>query len=154
MDYDNKVYSPGAMVFVKDPAGETVWGIFHAKFYPNVSYNHRVLYAMPVTFDGELPKMGAPEQPDVTYQMTVNPMPINDRIFGFTTVNTVTPSPDPFPETTANPADTDPADEIITGKDPAIGPKKNAILPIAIGAAAVAAAAAIVGVEVAKKKKK
>ncbi len=155
MDYDNKVYSPGAMVFVKDPAGETLWGVFHVKHYPNVGYNHRILYAMPVTFDGELPKMDAPEHTDVTYQMTMNPMPINDRIFGFGSVNTVSPSPDPFPETTADPADTDPPEDTLTGKDPVVPmPGKNdLILPIAIGAAAVAAAAILTAVLVKKKKK-
>ncbi len=152
MDYDNKVYSPGAMVFVTEPDGTGLWGIFHVKHYPNVGYNHRILYAMPVTFEGELPKMGAPEHVDTTYQMTMNSMPISDRIFGFGAINTVAPSPDPFPETTADPADTDPVDDIVTGKDPVTG-KNNLILPIAIGAAA-AAAAAIAAVVIAKKKKK
>ena len=153
MDYDNEVYSPGAMVFVKDPNGETLWGVFHVKHYPNVSYNHRILYAMPVTFEGELPKMGAPEHVDTTYQMVMNSMPIKDRIFGFGEINTVSPSPDPFPETTADPADTDPVDDTITGKDPAVPTANGLVLPIAIGAA-VAAAAAIAAAVIVKKKKK
>ncbi|MBQ1933685.1 MAG: family 43 glycosylhydrolase [Clostridia bacterium] len=156
MDYDNKVYSPGAMVFVRDPAGETLWGIFHVKYYPNVGYNHRILYAMPVTFEGELPVMSAPAHSDVTYQMTMNSLPIKDRMFGFSTVNTVSPSPDPFPETTANPADTDPPEDTITGEDPVVPMpgKNNLLLPVTIGAVAAAIAAVIVGIVVCGKKKK
>ena len=156
MDYDNKVYSPGAMVFVRDPAGETLWGIFHVKYYPNVGYNHRILYAMPVTFEGELPVMSAPAHSDVTYQMTMNSLPIKDRMFGFNTVNTVSPSPDPFPETTADPADTDPPDDTITGEDPVVPMpgKNNLLLPVTIGAVAAAIAAVIVGIVVCGKKKK
>ncbi|MBQ7012218.1 MAG: family 43 glycosylhydrolase [Clostridia bacterium] len=153
MDYDNKVYSPGAMVFVTEPDGTGLWGIFHVKLYPNVGYNHRILYAMPVTFEGELPVMGAPEHLDTTYQMQMNSMSLTKRVFGFDKLNTVVPSPDPFPETTADPADTDPAGQQGGQQGGSTSAGGKLILPIAIGAA-VAVIAAVVGIVIGKKKKK
>lgn len=153
MDYDNKVYSPGAMVFVTEPDGTGLWGIFHVKLYPGVGYNHRILYAMPVTFEGELPVMGAPEQPDVTYQMQMNSMALEKRVFGFTNTSTVAPSADPFPETTADPADTDPTGQQGGQQGGSTSASGKLILPIAIGAA-VAVIAAVVGIVIGKKKKK
>lgn len=156
MDYDNKVYSPGAMVFVTEPDGTGLWGVFHVKLYPGVGYNHRILYAMPVTFEGELPVMGAPEHLDTTYNMPMNSLPIEKRVFGFGKINTVAPSPDPFPETTADPADTDPVDTTadVPGGNGGNGGNGGKILPIAIGAAAVAVIGAVVAVILGKKKKK
>ena len=84
VDYSSGVYSPGAMVFVPTPDGSgDTWGVFHVKLYANMVYSHRILFTMPLRFENGVPVMDDPKPVDTVFTMPLNPMPLSERIFGF-----------------------------------------------------------------------
>ena len=155
LDYSTKIYSPGAMVFVTQPDGTGLWGIFHVKMYAFAGYTHRVLFTQEVTFVDNVPTMTAPQPVTTTYQMKLNAKPLADRMGVFDKINTVAPSPEPLPET-SDPNDTDPVDTSEGSSDPGKTPSEKSafpVIPVAIGAA-VAAVIAVAAAVILKKKKK
>lgn len=151
LDYENRVYSPGAMVFVPEPDGTGLWGIFHVKLYPDIGYSHRVLFAQPLTFVDDVPTMEAPQPLGTVYTMKKNTMPLASRIGSFDRTGTVSPAPDPFPVTTAEP---DPGTDV-PGTEPTNPSGSSSILlPLTVGAVLLAVGAVVAAVLILGKKKK
>ena len=114
MDPATGIYSPGAMVFVPEPDGTGLWGIYHIKQFYGAVYNHRVLFAQQLQFVNNVPTMPSPQPTSVTYEMKLNGMPIEKRISGFDTISTVGDAPTPpvtEPPVTEPPATEPPATE-------------------------------------------
>lgn len=99
VDYTTGVFSPGAMVVTYTPDGSQLWAVFHAKNFTDIEYTLRRIYIMPITWDGNYPKI-APAQPvDTVYTIPKNFMPIGERIendsFGSVAAKAYTPEEKP-----------------------------------------------------------
>ena len=151
LDYENRVYSPGAMVFVPEPDGTGLWGIFHVKLYPDIGYSHRVLFAQPLTFVDDVPTMEAPQPLGTVYTMKKNTMPLASRIGSFDRTGTVSPAPDPFPVTTAEP---DPGTDVPVTEPTNPSGSSSILLPLTVGAVLLAVGAVVAAVLILGKKKK
>lgn len=88
-DYDNFVYSPGAMVVTTAPNGD-LYGVYHAKEYHYSAYSMRRMHMQKITFVDGMPQMEAPQPVDTVFSMEMNPMPIAERVHGFTKTGTLT----------------------------------------------------------------
>lgn len=156
------IYSPGAMCFVYSPAGD-LWGVYHAKYFPNSGYSNRQLFAQKVNWENEYPVMDPPQPLGTVTTMELNPMEVNRRVGGFdeTVVFAFTPavpgdvngegsSASGTTDQTAEITGGETGDTVPGGND---GSRKNTLLAIGI-TAAVAAVCAVAVVIILKKKKK
>lgn len=89
-DYASFVYSPGAMVVTTSPYGN-FYGVYHAKEYHYSAYSMRRMHMQKITFVNGLPQMDAPHPIDTVFSIEMNPMPIADRVSGFTKSGTTQP---------------------------------------------------------------
>ncbi len=89
VDYDSRVYSPGAMMFTTSPDGEQLWAVYHAKKYAYTAYTMRRLYAQPVTWVNDYPEIEDPKPVDTVFTFPINSRSISSRIFGFDKKKTV-----------------------------------------------------------------
>ncbi len=84
-NYDNFVYSPGAMVVTTSPDGSKYYGVYHAKEYHYSAYTMRRMHMQEIYFDENgFPYMDDPQPISTTFTMQMNSMPISKRISGFT----------------------------------------------------------------------
>ena len=94
-DYDNLVYSPGAMVVTRAPDGE-YFGVYHAKEYHYSAFTMRRMHMQPITFDENgFPHIDDPQPVDTVHSVAMNPMPVSQRINGFDTTGKL-PAVSPF----------------------------------------------------------
>ena len=89
-NYDNFVYSPGAMVVTTSPDGSKYYGVYHAKEYHYSAYTMRRMYMQEITFDENgFPKMDDPQPTSTVFTIEMNSMPISERISGFAKTGTL-----------------------------------------------------------------
>ncbi len=89
VDYDSRVYSPGAMMFTTSPDGEQIWAVYHAKKYAYTAYTMRRLYAQPLTWVNDFPEIEDPKPVDTVFTFPINSRSIASRISGFDQSKTV-----------------------------------------------------------------
>lgn len=89
VDYDSRVYSPGAMMFTTSPDGEQIWAVYHAKKYANTAYTMRRLYAQPLSWVDDYPVIEDPRPVDTVFTIQINSRSIASRISGFDKKKTV-----------------------------------------------------------------
>jgi uncharacterized repeat protein (TIGR02543 family) len=86
--YGDTLFSPGAMIAVKEPVTDNYIALFHAKRFSITSNSSRQLYMLPITFDSQ----GLPTVPNADAALTstsfrVNPKPISGKYSAFESVN-------------------------------------------------------------------
>ena len=155
VDYDTRVYSPGAMMFTTSPDGEQVWAVYHAKKYTYTAYTMRRLYAQPLTWVDDFPVIDDPQPIDTIFTVSINERTVASRIFGFGSTGAL----DYTPTTQAPDAEFDDTapftDEPIA---PPVIEEETDQLPLGLiiggSAAAVAVIGVTAGIVIGKKKKK
>ena len=97
VDYDSRVYSPGAMMFTTSPDGTEIWAVYHAKKYTYTAYTMRRLYMQPLTWENDFPVIEDPKPVDTVFTFPANSRSVSLRISGFTSSGNVeyTPPADP-----------------------------------------------------------
>lgn len=86
-NYDNFVYSPGAMVVTTSPSGAKFYGVYHAKEYHYSAYSMRRMHMQEITFDANgFPTMDDPQPTDTVFTVEMNSLPLAKRISGFDAV--------------------------------------------------------------------
>ncbi len=83
VSYENKVYSPGAMVVTRGEDGQYL-AIYHAKEYHYSAYTMRRMYVQEMTFENGLPKVAAPQPTDTVFTFRLSITPLGERIKGYT----------------------------------------------------------------------
>ncbi len=81
--YENRIYSPGAMVFVSSPDGSETWCVYHAKQYTDTAYTMRRLYLQPLEWVNGVPTVADPQSADTVFAVKANSMSVAERISGF-----------------------------------------------------------------------
>ena len=81
-DANNEIFAPGATVFVPSPSGSETYAVYHAKLHANNRYN-RCIFIQPLDYKDGVPYLGAPPALDAVFTVTVNEMPIAERVTGF-----------------------------------------------------------------------
>ena len=85
VNYDNFVYSPGAMVVTTSPDGSKFYGVYHAKEYHYSAYTMRRMHMQEIRFDENgVPVMDDAQPVSTVFTADINTMPIAKRILGFT----------------------------------------------------------------------
>ena len=99
VDYDTRVYSPGAMMFTTSPDGTEIWAVYHAKKYTYTAYTMRRLYTQKLTWENDFPVIEDPRPVDTVFTFPKNSVPVASRIAGFTSSGTLEwtpPEPPPY----------------------------------------------------------
>ncbi len=81
--YENRIYSPGAMVFVSSPDGTQTWCVYHAKQYTYTAYTMRRLYLQPLEWVNGVPTVKEPQSADTIFSIDANSLSVASRIGGF-----------------------------------------------------------------------
>ncbi len=81
--YENGVYSPGAMIVTQKPDGTGYLAAYHAKEYLYTAYTMRRLHVQELTFENDFPVIAEPQPTDTVFELTLNTMPLADRISGY-----------------------------------------------------------------------
>jgi len=148
VDYDSRVYSPGAMMFTFESDDETqIWAVYHAKKYTYTAYTMRRLYMQPLTWENDFPVIEDPKPVDTIFTFPANSRSVSSRISGFTSSGNVEYTPPAEP-----PYDTE-FDDIEPIKD---APVKTSSLSLwlIIGGCAAAVGAAVAAILIVGSKKK
>ncbi len=80
---DNRVFSPGAMIFVTSPDGSETWCVYHAKSYTNAGFTFRRLHLQPLRWENDLPVIDTPPSTYTVLNITANSKSVDERISGF-----------------------------------------------------------------------
>ena len=83
-DNQYEIFAPGATIFTQSPSGSEVYAVYHAKLHANNRYN-RSIFLQKLEYQDGVPYLGAPPSLDTVFTMSVNPMPVSQRISGFQT---------------------------------------------------------------------
>ena len=83
VDYDSRVYSPGAMMFTTSPDGTEIWAVYHAKKYTYTAYTMRRMYMQRLTWENDFPVIDSPQPVDTVFTVKKNSRTIESRISGF-----------------------------------------------------------------------
>ena len=92
VNYENGVYSPGAMVITTSPSGDKYIAVYHAKEYHYSAYTMRRMYMQELTFVNDFPTVAEPQPTSTVFEMALNEMPLSERIIGSPKMGTVVPS--------------------------------------------------------------
>lgn len=83
VSYENKVYSPGAMIVTRNEDGEYL-AVYHAKEYHYSAYTMRRMYVQKMTFENGLPTVQEPQPTDTLFTFKLSSLPLSERISGIT----------------------------------------------------------------------
>ena len=83
VSYENKVYSPGAMVVARGEDGQYL-AVYHAKEYHYSAYTMRRMYVQEMTFENGLPVVEEPQPTDTVFTFKLASTPLGERIKGYT----------------------------------------------------------------------
>ena len=83
VDYESRVYSPGAMMFTTSPDGTQIWAVYHAKKYTYTAYTMRRMYMQPLTWDNDFPVIEDPRPVDTVFTIPINSRTVNSRVSDF-----------------------------------------------------------------------
>ena len=114
---DSILSTAGAMA-LPSPDGSRTFFVYHAKFHTRTVYTGRRMMVTELTWENEQPVVRQPEALDTVYTLTLNSMPVAERISAFSTGKT---DPDPA-TTTAGTEDSGTATVLTTpaGSDPIV----------------------------------
>ena len=83
VSYENRVYSPGAMVVTTTPDGSGYLAAYHAKEYHYSAYTMRRLYVQKLSFENDFFTIEEPQPTDTVFELELNSLPLSNRIANY-----------------------------------------------------------------------